>query len=77
MTMSKKTEQADKVVALKKSKCPTCGKPAADKYLPFCSDRCTNVDLGRWLDGEYRIATEEAPGDGAFAAVEDDADERG
>lgn len=43
--------------------CPVCGKPAAEKYRPFCSKRCADVDLGRWLTGSYVIPTDEAPED--------------
>lgn len=43
--------------------CPVCGKPAAEKYRPFCSRRCADVDLGRWLTGGYAIATDEAEED--------------
>lgn len=35
--------------------CPVCGKPATDKAAPFCSERCREIDLGRWLSGSYRI----------------------
>jgi len=35
--------------------CPICGKPAAEPHLPFCSLRCADVDLGRWLKGGYAI----------------------
>jgi len=39
--------------------CPNCGKPAApgpeNKSAPFCSPRCRQVDLGRWLGEEYRV----------------------
>jgi endogenous inhibitor of DNA gyrase (YacG/DUF329 family) len=41
--------------------CPICGKPAVPRYRPFCSARCAQIDLGRWLKGNYRIPTEEAP----------------
>lgn len=41
--------------------CPICGKPAVEKYRPFCSKRCADVDLGRWLKGSYAIPTEEEP----------------
>ncbi|MBC8338897.1 MAG: DNA gyrase inhibitor YacG [Rhodospirillales bacterium] len=73
--MAKKNDPADKVVPLKKSKCPTCAKPATAKYHPFCSNRCANMDLGRWLNGEYRIPTNEAPSDGDFADALTDGDE--
>lgn len=50
--------------------CPICGKPADDKYRPFCSKRCADVDLARWLNGSYVIPgdmaeEEERPQDGA------------
>jgi uncharacterized protein len=35
--------------------CPICGKPAAEMSKPFCSRRCADVDLGRWLKGGYAI----------------------
>ena len=41
--------------------CPICGKPAAPQHRPFCSARCAQIDLGRWLKGNYRIETEEGP----------------
>ncbi|MDD9879022.1 MAG: DNA gyrase inhibitor YacG [Magnetovibrio sp.] len=49
-----------KVVPLKGRKCPICGMPAAQSYRPFCSKRCADVDLGRWLNEDYRIPAEEA-----------------
>lgn len=36
-------------------RCPICRKPAVPKFRPFCSVRCANVDLGRWIGGDYRI----------------------
>ena len=49
-------------------RCPVCGKLATTaRLLPFCSARCADVDLGRWLTGQYRITgpavEDEAPGD--------------
>ncbi|MEH2523616.1 MULTISPECIES: DNA gyrase inhibitor YacG [unclassified Bradyrhizobium] len=35
--------------------CPVCGKPAHPDTLPFCSSRCRDVDLNRWLSGRYVI----------------------
>jgi endogenous inhibitor of DNA gyrase (YacG/DUF329 family) len=35
--------------------CSICGKPVAEKYRPFCSKRCADIDLGRWLRGTYVI----------------------
>ena len=39
-------------------KCPICNEAATDKYHPFCSDRCSEIDLGRWFNGSYVIAGE-------------------
>ena len=36
-------------------KCPLCGKPRDEKYRPFCSKRCADIDLNRWLKGGYAI----------------------
>ena len=41
------------------ARCPICGKPRSDKYRPFCSKRCADVDLNRWLGGTYVIAARE------------------
>ena len=35
--------------------CAVCGKPAAAEYRPFCSRRCADVDLQRWLSGRYAV----------------------
>ena len=39
--------------------CPICGKPAAEASRPFCSRRCADVDLNRWLSGVYAIPVTE------------------
>jgi endogenous inhibitor of DNA gyrase (YacG/DUF329 family) len=36
-------------------KCPICGKPAVEASRPFCSERCRDVDLNRWLSGSYVV----------------------
>ena len=36
-------------------KCPICGKPTVEKFKPFCSARCADIDLNRWLTGNYVI----------------------
>ena len=36
-------------------KCPICGKDPELKYRPFCSSRCADVDLHRWLSGRYSV----------------------
>ena len=35
--------------------CPVCGKPSVVAFRPFCSKRCADVDLQRWLTGRYAI----------------------
>ena len=35
--------------------CPICGKPVVAEFRPFCSRRCADVDLGKWLTGAYAL----------------------
>lgn len=45
-------------------KCPTCGKPVEFKdnpFRPFCSERCKLIDLGRWVNEEYRVPGKQVP----------------
>jgi hypothetical protein len=46
-------------------KCPICGRPAEGDSRPFCSRRCADLDLQRWLSGRYAIpaADDEADAD--------------
>ena len=39
----------------KTSRCPICGRPSSEETRPFCSKRCRDVDLNRWLSGHYVI----------------------
>jgi endogenous inhibitor of DNA gyrase (YacG/DUF329 family) len=39
--------------------CPICSRPTLDAYRPFCSRRCADVDLARWLNGAYAVPSEE------------------
>ncbi|HEV7252827.1 MAG TPA: DNA gyrase inhibitor YacG [Mesorhizobium sp.] len=53
--------------------CPECGKPSSREFFPFCSARCKDVDLNRWLSGAYVIPArddeeEPAAADGALPA---------
>jgi uncharacterized protein len=47
--------------------CPICGKPRDPGYDPFCSKRCADIDLHRWLKGGYVIpgAERSAESDGS------------
>jgi uncharacterized protein len=52
---------------MSQERCPICDKPADVKYAPFCSKRCADVDLSRWLKGSYAI-----PGPAAEEGEEDE-----
>jgi endogenous inhibitor of DNA gyrase (YacG/DUF329 family) len=43
--------------------CPICGKPTVERFRPFCSGRCKDVDLNRWLSGHYAIPAAESEDD--------------
>ena len=50
-------KQSAKLVPLRpRRECPICGKKAAQAAYPFCSVRCADIDLYRWLGGRYRVA---------------------
>ena len=55
----------DKVVPFRAARsCPICSKPAARATYPFCSVRCADIDLNRWLSGAYAIpGSNEPPAD--------------
>jgi hypothetical protein len=40
--------------------CPICGQPTVEKHRPFCSKRCADIDLSRWLKGVYGIPAVES-----------------
>jgi endogenous inhibitor of DNA gyrase (YacG/DUF329 family) len=49
----------------KRNVCPICGEPAEQRFRPFCSRRCADVDLNRWLSGVYAVpVVGEEEGDG-------------
>jgi len=54
--------------------CPTCAKPVAwspeNRYRPFCSDRCRQIDLGAWASGAYRVPAA-AGGEGSGEPADD------
>ncbi len=52
--------------------CPICGRPRVEKYNPFCSRRCADVDLYRWLNGKYAIPGEEGAERDAALGNEDE-----
>lgn len=38
--------------------CPICDKDAEKKYRPFCSKRCADIDLGKWMTGAYAVPSQ-------------------
>ena len=58
-----------------KARCPICKRGTEEAFRPFCSKRCADVDLSRWLTGSYAIASsgadeDEDGDDGAAAQVD-------
>lgn len=53
--------------------CPICGRPTDPVYSPFCSKRCADIDLNRWLSGVYAApVAEEEDEDGARVQDEEE-----
>lgn len=50
--------------------CPTCGGPSLyapeNRYRPFCSERCKNVDLGAWASEGFRMPADAPPDDQVY-----------
>jgi uncharacterized protein len=46
-------------MATKILRCPTCRTPVplGGEDVPFCSDRCRRIDLGKWASGDYKISS--------------------
>ncbi len=38
--------------------CPICGEPTQRTYRPFCSKRCADIDLAKWLNGSYAVPSQ-------------------
>jgi endogenous inhibitor of DNA gyrase (YacG/DUF329 family) len=43
------------VTATRAERCPICRRPAVQEFSPFCSQRCADVDLGRWITERYAV----------------------
>ena len=54
----------------KRRRCPICGRPSEDRFRPFCSRRCADVDLARWLGGAYAVPVVETDEDDEAALEE-------
>ena len=54
-------DQAEKKA---KGRCPVCRRPTVARLAPFCSRRCADADLARWLDGAYVVGGDEPSDEG-------------
>lgn len=43
--------------------CPICSKDTVEKFRPFCSKRCADIDLGKWMTGAYAIPSQDPDDD--------------
>ena len=63
-----KAEAAD-VKATSGTKCPQCGGLAIKPHTPFCSRRCAQIDLGKWLNEDYRVPADDVMDEGDVDAL--------
>jgi hypothetical protein len=59
--------------------CPTCHQqfdPAQSRAMPFCSPRCKQIDLGRWLNEDISIPFREKPDDHGWGVSSEDEEPR-
>ncbi len=59
------------MISNKTGSCPICKKAQSQQYRPFCSLRCAEIDLGKWLNESYVVATDEQPPDKSIAEESD------
>jgi endogenous inhibitor of DNA gyrase (YacG/DUF329 family) len=57
------------------AKCPICARPPTSEYRPFCSRRCADVDLQRWLVGRYAIPASREEDEEDLASASPEADQ--
>ena len=55
--------------------CPICGKPSSQAHSPFCSGRCQDIDLNRWLSGSYVIPAPSEAEDNEAEDIQSESDE--
>ena len=65
------------VSASRARRCPICGKPAVAEFRAFCSRRCADVDLNRWLSGIYAVPGKADEEEDGGAAPEGEAEGEG
>lgn len=49
--------------------CPQCRQPAVSPHTPFCSRRCAQLDLGKWLNEDYRVPADDVMDEGDVDAL--------
>lgn len=64
--MTSDEAQPEDRAEIRAGRCPLCGKLTTERFRPFCSKHCADLDLSRWLNGVYAVpARDEDEGDGA------------
>ena len=58
------------------ARCPLCSKPADAAFKPFCSKRCADIDLNRWLSGVYAVPVKENDDEDGERLPQNDPDEK-
>lgn len=58
--MSRPADAAGAPTGAAAGACAVCGAPQQTRFKPFCSKRCADIDLGRWLNGVYAVPAVEA-----------------
>ncbi|MEO0959519.1 MAG: DNA gyrase inhibitor YacG [Pseudomonadota bacterium] len=62
---------------VRSGRCPICGAPTVRDMRPFCSKRCADIDLGRWLTGAYAIPVGDGEDDEAVRPANGDGGDGG
>ena len=57
------TDTPEKLAKTRLPACPICGRHTTPEFKPFCTARCADVDLNRWLTGSYAIPVVESEPD--------------
>jgi endogenous inhibitor of DNA gyrase (YacG/DUF329 family) len=58
------------------ARCPICGKATDQAFKPFCSKRCADIDLNRWLSGVYAVPVKEDEDEDGERVPDNDAGEK-
>ncbi|WP_299076757.1 DNA gyrase inhibitor YacG [uncultured Ruegeria sp.] len=52
--------------------CPICSEDTVTQFRPFCSKRCADIDLAKWLNGSYAVPSQrEEAGEISISDAED------